>query len=632
MASSSLSTPQQQQQQATGGRVAQLVRTVSQRARRGVRGLAGRGFSSFQEEPDGNTIRLAHLRVAKLQPKKAAANLSTKVAPSQSSDDLNDLARSAISLDAEPVASAGSCWHRNIDPQAEDQWIISTAMFLPGDFNACNVVNFCKCLIHIIITGRIYIGWLSLVAVACLYNCWVIPLRWVFPYQSPENTPVWIAVDLCADLIYLADTALVQPRLMFISQGLWVNDRSQMRRNYLTKMQFKMDIASLIPLDLLYFWLGTDKPYLRFPRFFKVHALWEFFSRLDSVLASPHLVRVARTVMNMLYMVHLNACAYYAFSAWEGLGSNNWTISNKPNINVYIRAFYFATKTATSIGKNPKPENEQEYLFMTCSWLMGVFVFALLIGQVRDIIATATRGQTEYRRLLDQMLHYLNRLNLPNDLQDRVKLWLTFTWQQQHTLDEIAILDTLPPKMKTDIALSVHIQTLDKVQLFSDCDPALIRDLVLKLRPVLYLPGDYVCRKGEVGKEMYIVKTGVIQVVADNDEVLATLNEGSVFGEISLLSIGSGNRRTADVRSQGFSNLFVLSKADLNEAIEQYPEAQEILKQKAVRLVQQNMERERQRELQSSTTAMQSTGITNSTTSMPNSTPMSRKTIVTVHK
>ena len=66
---------------------------------------------------------------------------------------------------------------------------------------------------------------------------------------------------------------------------------------------------------------------------------------------------------------------------------------------------------------------------------------------------------------------------------------------------------------------------------------------------------------------MYIVNRGRLEVVTDNGRaVLATLRPGSYFGEISILNMGgAGNRRTASVRSLGYSDLFCLSKNDLWE-------------------------------------------------------------------
>ncbi|XP_033753967.1 uncharacterized protein LOC117337215 isoform X3 [Pecten maximus] len=436
--------------------------------------------------------------------------------------------------------------------------------------------------------SKLYMTWLFLVALCFMYNAWVIPLRGVFPYQNPSNLIYWLICDYTCDAIYILDIMLVKPHLTYLNSGIVETDPKLMRKNYMQKRMFKYDVLSLLPLDLFYLIFGVV-PWCRLPRLFKIQTFWEFYQRCDQAVKSAHVLRIIKTMTYMLFLIHLETCGYYAVSVYEGIGSNRW-VYNGEGI-AYIRCFYLATKTATSIGNNPIPTNTLEYIFMTIYWVSGVFVFALLIGQIRDIVDAAGRVKAQYDKMMDDALRYVKNLNCPNDTQHKVRTWFLYQWEQQKISDEKKLMDWLPKNLRTDLAIHVHFNTLSKVTLFQDCDKTLLFDLVLKLKPILFLPGEYVCKKGEVGKEMYIVSQGQVEVVGgpDGTTVLATLKEGSVFGEISLLAIAAdGNRRTADVRCKGFTNLFILSQTEFEDAMAEYPEAHKLLKKRARKLLRQN--------------------------------------------
>jgi len=90
--------------------------------------------------------------------------------------------------------------------------------------------------------------------------------------------------------------------------------------------------------------------------------------------------RILKSLLNLIYVIHVNSCVFYALSAWEGIGSNPFVYTGKGN--AYIRCFYFATKLATSVGNTEDPTNVFENVFMLVSWLKGVFIVAMLLGQV----------------------------------------------------------------------------------------------------------------------------------------------------------------------------------------------------------------------------------------------------------
>ncbi|KAI8038512.1 hypothetical protein M5D96_008412 [Drosophila gunungcola] len=405
--------------------------------------------------------------------------------------------------------------------------------------------------------------WLAIVSLAVLYNIIFVMGRAVFWEINKSAPAVWYTLDYLCDFIYLLDT-LVHMHEGFLDQGLLVRDAFRLRRHYFHTKGWYLDVLSMLPTDLAYFWWPPEtcsSLYLPCPvivrlnRLLRINRLWEWFDRTETATG---------------YEIGFSSDSW----VYNLNGTRNNTLQRQ-----YIYSFYWSTLTLTTIGETPTPENDVEYLFVVADFLAGVLIFATIVGNIGSMISNMNVARVEFQNRMDGVKQYMAFRRVGHELEARVIRWFAYTWSQSGALDEERVLAALPDKLKAEIAIQVRI--------FHDTEPGLLEALVLKLKLQVFSPGDYICRKGDVGKEMYIVKRGKLSVVGDDGiTVLATLGAGSVFGEIA--GNRTGNRRTANVRSLGYSDLFCLAKRDLWETLSDYPEARSTLTQRGCQLLRKD--------------------------------------------
>ncbi|XP_038271563.1 cyclic nucleotide-gated olfactory channel isoform X1 [Dermochelys coriacea] len=437
--------------------------------------------------------------------------------------------------------------------------------------------------------GDWYYHWLLVIAVPVLYNWCLLVARACFSDLQSDYWIHWLVLDYVSDCIYITDI-VIRLRTGFLEQGLLVRDPKKLRDNYITTLQFKLDILSILPTDLAYLAVGLHHPELRFNRLLRFSRMFEFFDRTETRTSYPNIFRISNLVLYILIIIHWNACIYYAISKAIGFGTDTWVYPNITDpeygylAREYVYCLYWSTLTLTTIGETPPPERDEEYLFVIVDFLIGVLIFATIVGNVGSMISNMNATRAEFQAKIDAIKHYMQFRKVSRHMEAKVIKWFDYLWTNKKAVDEREVLKNLPDKLRAEIAINVHLETLKKVRIFQDCEAGLLVELVLKLRPQVFSPGDYICRKGDIGKEMYIIKEGKLAVVADDGVTqYALLTAGSCFGEISILNIkGSkmGNRRTANIRSLGYADLFCLSKDDLMEAVTEYPDAKRVLEER----------------------------------------------------
>lgn len=106
------------------------------------------------------------------------------------------------------------------------------------------------------------------------------------------------------------------------------------------------------------------------------------------------------------------------------------------------------------------------YIFTIVSYLIGVFIFATIVGQVGNVITNRNANRLEFERLLDGAKTYMRHHKVPGGMKRRVLRWYDYSWSRgriQGGGDINTALGLLPDKLKTELALHVNLSVLKKV-------------------------------------------------------------------------------------------------------------------------------------------------------------------------
>ena len=108
-------------------------------------------------------------------------------------------------------------------------------------------------------------------------------------------------------------------------------------------------------------------------------------------------------------------------------------------------------------------------------------------------------------------------------------------YEKKSSYDEQAVLESLPPVMANDLMEVMYKDIVDTVPLFRGLEPEIISRLCVTLRPYQALGNEFIYKQGEIGKELYIILQGRVEMTRDLHR-LGVLGAGSFFGHEAVLS------------------------------------------------------------------------------------------------
>ena len=319
-----------------------------------------------------------------------------------------------------------------------------------------------------------------------------------------------------------------------------------------------VDFLSALPLELL-----LPVPGIGLVRLIKLLRVLHFSRTIRySLVGFSNLFIFSQFVIWFSLVTHWLACG------WHQIGGSFMASDLQSQ---YVDSIYWTVTTLSTVGYGDiVPSNNLQKLYAIAVQIIGFSVFGFIIGVVASRLLQKDPATSRYQENLEGLESLIHYRSLPKSLQNRIMRYYQYVWKKRVGYDETAFLESLPNSLQTEVALHLKRHVIEKVSLFRNASEGLKQRIALALHPVFLIPGDYIFKAGESGKEMYFVVNGELETLTEEeDRMLTKLKPGDYFGEIALFK---NQHRTATVKANTYCDLYALDKKSFNKVMKKNPE------------------------------------------------------------
>ncbi len=397
-----------------------------------------------------------------------------------------------------------------------------------------------------------------------------IPLYIVFPKEILPGMTFRI-LNIISYLIFLLDIFLTIRNSRHSDTESALQDHFNL--NSYLKGWLVLDVIALIPFE----WLFDDELLALF-RLVKLGIV-------GKIMLESYQRRVNYQYVFMLgffvYWIGLSAhglsCGWIAI---ENVVEMDFEVEEEDTTTKYIKALYWAVTTLTTVGYGDiVPKGNLQIIYTMFVQILGVGLYTYMVGNIAGMLSKSDPARAQYLENIEKLSALIHYRKMPYDLQRRIRDYYLFMWKKRLGYDESIFLQGLPHHLQQEVALYLKKDVIDNIPLFKGAGNDFIRDVAFHLEPLILIPGDYICTKGEIGREMYFVLKGNLSVLAENNEdILATMSDGDFFGEIALFN---NIRRTASVRAETYCDIYKLDKSGFDKVLQRFPHFAKKIEEKA---------------------------------------------------